>query len=49
MADVDYCVIAVRKIYRNSEDFNKVVYFMETLFSSTKLNLPLKGVLIIGY
>ena len=49
MADVDYCVIAVRRIYRNSEDFNKVIQFMDTLFSSTKLVLPLKGVLIIGY
>ncbi len=49
MADVDYCVIAVRRVYRNSEDFNKVIQFMDTLFSSTKLILPLKGVLIIGY
>ena len=49
MADVDYCVIAVRRIYRQSEDFNKVIMFMDTLFSSTKLILPLKGVLIIGY
>lgn len=49
MADVDYCVIAVRRIYRGAEDFNKVIQFMDTLFSSTKLSLPLKGVLIIGY
>ena len=49
MADVDYCVIAVRRIYRQTDDFDKVITFMDTLFSSTKLNLPLKGVLIIGY
>ena len=49
MTDVDYCVIAVRRIYRTTEDFNKVVTFMDTLYSSTRFVLPLKGVLIIGY
>ena len=49
MTDVDYCVIAVRRIYRTSDDFNKVITFMDTLYSSTKFTLPLKGVLIIGY
>lgn len=49
MTDVEYCVIAVRRIYRNSDDFNKVITFMDTLYSSTKFSLPLKGVLIIGY
>ena len=49
MVNVDYCIIAVRRIYRGAEDFNKVIQFMDTLFSSTKLSLPLKGVLIIGY
>lgn len=49
MMDVEYCVIAVRKIYRNSEDFNRIITFMDTLYSSTKFNLPLKGVLIVGY
>lgn len=49
MTDVEYCVIAVRRIYRTSDDFNKVITFMDTLYSSTKFSLPLKGVLIIGY
>lgn len=49
MTDVDYCVVAVRRIYRNTEDFNKVITFMDTLYSSTRLTLPLKGVLIVGY
>ena len=49
MTDVDYCVIAVRRIYRKTEDFNKVVTFMDTLYSSTRFVLPLKGVLIVGY
>ena len=49
MNDVDYCVIAVRRIYRDSRDFDKVIQFLETLYSSIKLSLPLKGILIIGY
>lgn len=49
MSNVDYCVIAVRKIYRQSLDFEKVIQFMDALYSSNKLTLPLKGVLIIGY
>lgn len=49
MSDVDYCVIAVRRLYRTSQDFEKVIQFMDTMYSSNKLTLPLKGVLIIGY
>lgn len=49
MTDVDYCVIAVRRIYKNNEDFNNVITFINTLYSSTRLTLPLKGVLIVGY
>lgn len=49
MTDVDYCVIAIRRIYKKTEDFDKIVTFMDTLYSSTRLTLPLKGVLIIGY
>lgn len=49
MVDVDYLCIAVRNIYRRSADFEKVYTFMDTLFTSTRLRLPLKGVLIIGY
>lgn len=49
MQDVDFAVIAVRKDYRGSDDFGKVVSFFETLYVSTKFNLPLKGILVIGY
>ena len=47
--DVDYCGIAVRNLYINSRDFERVVGFLETLYASSRLTLPLKGVLIIGY
>lgn len=49
MADIDYCVVAVRKIYNKSYDLNKVLTYMEALYSSNKFILPLKGILIIGY
>jgi len=49
MQDVDYAVIAVRNVYRNSDDFDRVCRFIETIYASNRLVLPLKGVLIIGY
>jgi hypothetical protein len=49
MQDVDYAVIAVRNDYRESDDFDKVCRFLETIYASGRLVLPLKGVLIIGY
>ena len=50
MHNVDYLGIAVRNIYReSSKDFEKVIQYFETLFASNRLELPLKGILIIGY
>ena len=49
MQDVDYLVIAVRQDYRGTDDYSKVVAFLETLYASSRLQLPLSGVLIIGY
>ena len=49
MSDVNFLVIAVRNKYRNSLDFKKVITFLNTLYTSNRLQLPLKGVLIIGY
>lgn len=49
MQDVDYLAIAVRQDYRGMNDFEKVVNFLETLHSSDRLKLPLKGILVIGY
>lgn len=49
MHNVFYLAIAIRKIYRSSKDFNKVVRFFDTLYVSNRLKLPLKGILLIGY
>lgn len=49
MFGVEYLVIAVRNNYRGADDFTKIYTFLETLYVSNRLQLPLKGVLLIGY
>lgn len=49
MQDVDHAVIAIRQDYRGSDDFQKVITFVETIYASNRLVLPLKSLLIIGY
>lgn len=49
MHDILHLAIAVRNTYRNSDDFAKVESFLETLYVSGRLQLPLRGILLIGY
>ncbi|MCA9162304.1 MAG: hypothetical protein KDA62_04970 [Planctomycetales bacterium] len=49
MHDVFYLGIAVRNLYRKSQDFDRVVRFFDTMYASNRLTLPLKGILVIGY
>lgn len=49
MFDVEYLVLAVRNKYRTHNDFDRVYTFLETLYISNRLHLPLKGILLIGY
>jgi len=49
MHDVLHLAIAVRNTYRKSDDFAKVESYLETLYVSGRLQLPLKGILLIGY
>ena len=49
MHDVYYLAIAVRNIYKGNRNFESVHRFIDTLYASNRLNLPLKGILIIGY
>ena len=44
MHDIEKLVIAVR-----NDDFETVINFLDTLYTSNRLNLPLKGILIIAY
>lgn len=57
MCDVEYLVIAVLNEYifkvngveKCSHDYQSVKTFLETLYVSNRLQLPLKGILLIGY
>lgn len=49
MHDVYYLAIAVRTTYKGSQDFETVCRFFNTLYSSQRLQLPLRGILVLGY
>ena len=49
MHNVEYLVLAVRNNYRGHDDFQAVHTFLETLYISSRLILPLKGIVLIGY
>lgn len=49
MQDVRHLVVAVRNDYRGKDDFMAVVAFIESLYASRRMQLPLEGVLIVGY
>jgi|ERR1700680_615352 len=49
MADVTEFAVAIRNIYRRTKNFESVCLFFETLYASNRLQLPLHGVLVIGY
>lgn len=49
MSNVEYFVVAVKNIYRDSNDFEKVCDFFRALYSSNRMDIPLKGILVIGY
>jgi hypothetical protein len=47
MHDVSYLAIAVRRLYKKNRDYDNMVRFLDTLYASNRLALPLKGVLAI--
>ena len=49
MDEIEYLALAVRNVYSSSNDFDRVCVFFETLYASRRLDLPLKGILVIGY
>lgn len=49
MSDVRELVIAVRQKYREQPDYELISVFLETLFASARLKLPLEGLTLIGY
>ncbi len=49
MHGVEFLILAVRNNYRGMGDFQQVYTFLETLYISSRLVLPLKGITLIGY
>ena len=49
MYGVEYLVLAVRNTYRTHADFDIVSIFLETMYISNRIHLPLTGILLIGY
>lgn len=53
--DAQYLVIAVlleywpKSMKRPSRDYEKVVNFIDTLYASERIQLPLEGILVLGY
>ena len=49
MVNVDYLVLAVRQVYSKQQDFKKIAEWLDTLFITNRIQLSLKGILLIGY
>lgn len=49
MHDIEYFCVAIRNDYKTVRDFEYVTTFFETLYASQRLQLPLKGVVVLGY
>ena len=49
MQGVEYLILAVRNDYRGHNDFSAIFTFLETLYINGRLQLPLKGIVLIGY
>jgi hypothetical protein len=49
MPKVSFLVLAVRNDYRGNDDFTRIYTFFETLYVNGRLNLPLQGIVLIGY
>ncbi len=49
MRNIHFAGIAVRNLYRRRNDFEVVARFFDTLYASGRLQLPLNGILIVGY
>ena len=49
MPSVEYLILAVRNTYAGTDDFESIFAFLETLYINGRLQLPLKGIVLIGY
>jgi hypothetical protein len=49
MHNVEFLIIGVRNDYKGHDDFKTIHTFLETLYISNRLIIPLKGIVLIGY
>ena len=49
MVNIDYLVLAVSNLYKQSKDYEKIVSWLETIYATNRIKLSLKGILLIGY
>ena len=49
MINIDYLVLAVSNLYKDSKDYEKIVSWLDTLYATNRIKLSLKGILLIGY
>ena len=49
MTNVNYLVIAVRECYRGRNDYLKIYEWLDPFYSTQRIKLELKGMLLIGY
>ena len=49
MVNIDYLVLAVSNLYKDSKDYEKIVSWLDTLYATNRIKLSLKGILLIGY
>ena len=49
MDSAEYLCVAVRLQYKTSADYKKVCDFFEAMYASNRFQIPLKGILVIGY
>ena len=49
MTNVKYLIIAVRECYRGRNDYLKIRNWIKPLYSTQRIKLDLKGLLLIGY
>ncbi len=44
MVDVEYLILAVRKVYNKQKDFNIISDWLDTLYITNRIKLDLKGI-----
>ncbi len=49
MTDAQYLCLAVREEYRGHKDYEKICEFFDAMYISSRFQIPLKGILVVGY